>query len=337
MPVLAAVTLLADRVSDVARSLGARIDLDATSILTRRAEVLGLGMPGTTSANGHSRMVRCEDGWAALSLSRTEDLAVLEALTGRRPGPDPWQTIAEGAERTAVAALTAQGRLLALPIAPVPESVPPAGRVIIRAPHWDAGRGPIDLAGLRVVDLSSLWAGPLAAMVLSEGGAQVTKVETAGRPDGARRQPAFYSLLHGADQALLVPDLSTGTGRAELRVALESADVVIEASRPRALEQLGLAPHQIDARPGLVWISITGYGRRPPGSQWVAFGDDGAAAGGLVRWTDDGTPHFIGDAIADPLAGLFGALGALESLQRGGGELVDIALCRSASWVASRV
>lgn len=337
VPILTATALLIQRISNAAQSLDFQIDLQAAPILTQRAEALGLDRPGSVSANGHSRMVRCKDGWVALSLARDEDFASLPALTGRSVGTDPWQTVAQHAEGITVATLVAQGRLLALPVAPVPESVGPVRPAIHRWTKWATRRGPISLANLQVVDLSSLWAGPLAARILSQGGAQVTKVEAANRPDGARLQPAFYALLHDAEQVVITPDLSTGPGRAELRAVLESADIVIEASRPRALEQLGLAHHQIDSRPGRVWISITGYGRGNPTGQWVAFGDDGAAAGGLVRRMPDDTPHFVGDAIADPLSGLFAALAAMESLRRGGGELIDVALCRSAAWMASRL
>jgi crotonobetainyl-CoA:carnitine CoA-transferase CaiB-like acyl-CoA transferase len=75
-------------------------------------------------------------------------------------------------------------------------------------------------------------------------------------------------------------------------------------------------------------VSITGYGRRPPGANWVAFGDDAAVAAGLAAASGapDGPPIFCGDAIADPLAGLHAALLALASFRRGGGHLLDVAL-----------
>jgi hypothetical protein len=66
----------------------------------------------------------------------------------------------------------------------------------------------------------------------------------------------------------------------------------------------------------------------------VAFGDDAAAAGGLVRWTSRGAPRFLGDALADPVTGLMAARGALEGLIAGGGVLVDVALARCASGAA---
>jgi hypothetical protein len=114
-------------------------------------------------------------------------------------------------------------------------------------------------------------------------------------------------------------------GPALLRSLLTSADVVIEASRPRALAGLGIAPEMIAHKPGQVWLAITGYGRDEPDR--VAFGDDAAVAGGLVGWADspaDGDPVFCADAIADPLTGVCGALAVARSLAAGGGELIDL-------------
>jgi CoA transferase family III len=108
-----------------------------------------------------------------------------------------------------------------------------------------------------------------------------------------------------------------------------SADIVIEASRPRALRQLGIdAEEIIAANPSLTWISITGYGRREPAANWVAFGDDAAVAAGLSQILFDihGEALFCGDAIADPLTGLHAAVAAWHSYKSGGGSLIAIAL-----------
>jgi crotonobetainyl-CoA:carnitine CoA-transferase CaiB-like acyl-CoA transferase len=69
----------------------------------------------------------------------------------------------------------------------------------------------------------------------------------------------------------------------------------------------------------------------------VAFGDDAAAAGGLVRWTAAGEPEFLGDALADPLTGLAAAAGALQALAEGGGVIVDAALARTAAGAAAEL
>jgi crotonobetainyl-CoA:carnitine CoA-transferase CaiB-like acyl-CoA transferase len=77
-----------------------------------------------------------------------------------------------------------------------------------------------------------------------------------------------------------------------------------------------------------VWLSLTGYGREAPQAEWVAFGDDAAAAAGLCWCVPEGAPLFVGDAIADPLAGLHGALAALRAWRGGEGALLDVALTR---------
>jgi crotonobetainyl-CoA:carnitine CoA-transferase CaiB-like acyl-CoA transferase len=110
---------------------------------------------------------------------------------------------------------------------------------------------------------------------------------------------------------------------------LRTADIVVEASRPRALRQLGIHAEQImGENPGLSWISITGHGRTGPEADWVAFGDDGAVAGGLsqVLWEVSGQAMFCADAVADPLTGLHAALAAWVGYQHGGGRLFSLAL-----------
>ncbi len=111
----------------------------------------------------------------------------------------------------------------------------------------------------------------------------------------------------------------------ELDALIAMADVVVESSRPRALEQLGVVAADVLVADGgpRVWASITGYGRA---SNRVAFGDDAAVAGGLVDYDADGRPIFRGDAIADPLTGITTAA-AIERVLAGGSRcLLDVAL-----------
>ena len=203
------------------------------------------------------------------------------------------------------------------------------------------------LAGAVVADLSSMWAGPLCARLLGLAGADVIKVESPGRPDGARSgNHEFFDWLHAGHRSLAV-DFGSREGRAALAALLARADVVIEASRPRALAALGLAPGQLPHRDGQVWLSISGYGLQAP--DLVAFGDDAAVAGGLVGWANglgeratalagraaglpgpaagaDRVPVFCADAIADPLAGACGALAVARSRAAGGGERIDLSM-----------
>jgi crotonobetainyl-CoA:carnitine CoA-transferase CaiB-like acyl-CoA transferase len=181
---------------------------------------------------------------------------------------------------------------------------------------------------MRVLDLSTLWSGPLCAQLLQSLGACVVKAESLSRPDGARRGPtAFYDLLnHGKHSVAL--DFA-GDGVSRLRELIDWADVVIESARPRGLQQLGISAEQcVAARNGLTWISITGYGREPPQGDWIAFGDDAGIAAGLSALLQQvsGLALICGDAVADPLTGLHAALAALASHQQGGGHLLSLSL-----------
>ena len=177
----------------------------------------------------------------------------------------------------------------------------------------------------------------MCGRLLRSAGARVVKVEGANRPDGARfGPPSFFALMNDGKEQVVV-DLRTAAGVGELRELLCTADVVIEASRPRALEQLGLDARSLAGESSArAWVAITGYGRSSPEREWVAFGDDAAAAGGLVVWDDEG-PCFCADAVADPLAGLVAATAASIVLATGGRWLVDVVLARSAAAVAGPV
>ncbi len=111
---------------------------------------------------------------------------------------------------------------------------------------------------------------------------------------------------------------------------MADADVVVTASRPRALEQLGLGP-ALERRAGRTraWVAITGYGD----IDRVAFGDDAAAAGGLVTW-DAAGPCFVGDAIADPLTGLAASAALLAALRSGGTWRIRVSMADVAAGFA---
>jgi crotonobetainyl-CoA:carnitine CoA-transferase CaiB-like acyl-CoA transferase len=179
-----------------------------------------------------------------------------------------------------------------------------------------------------------LWAGPLCANLLERAGARVVKVESRQRPDGARAgEAAFFDLLNAGKEAVAL-DLPRGEAICQLAALLRRADVVVEASRPRALGQLGIAVPEIAAGGRLrVWVSITGYGSAGDVARRVAFGDDAAVAGGLVGHDDRG-PVFCADAVADPATGLLAAAAVLDRLDAGGRWHVDIALARTAACLA---
>lgn len=333
-PLAAAVRRFAAEIAAGSAALATRVEV-GEEVLAARAPWMTLAPPGARSPNGSCRMVRAADGWIAVNLPREDDLASVPAWIGCGLDDEPWAAIAAAARSQPAARLVEDAQRLGLPV---------AGVGAVRAAHPDAAllrlgarRPEAKSRPLRVIDLSSLWAGPLCGALLAQAGCEVVKIESAGRPDVSRVSiPGFFAELN-AGKAQRVLDFTTPRDLDELRRAIAAADVLITSARPRAFAQLGLSPEAVfAANPGLVWTAITGYGWEGPLSHQVAFGDDAAAAGGLVRWRQ-GRPEFLGDALADPLTGLAAAAGTLRALGQGGGVLVDVAMARTAAGVASEV
>jgi hypothetical protein len=316
--------------------------LDALALLGERAALMGLWRRGSTSCGGSCRLLPAAEGWLAVSLPRAEDMASVPAWleldeTPATP-PATWKAVAGALARRHPDELVGRAVLLGLAVARVGEAAgtgPGAPDGVTRSESGvtrsELGAAPPRTPeGLLVVDLSALWAGPLCGDLLAAAGASVVKVESTARPDGARRGPAaFFDLLNARKRSVAL-DLRGRQGAALLRALVARADVVIEASRPRALEQLGIRAAELVAGGGpQVWVSVTGHGRAGAGAGRVGFGDDAAAAGGLVVRADgDAAPMFCADAVADPLSGLAAAGACLEALRRGGRWLLDVSMAR---------
>jgi hypothetical protein len=292
------------------------VRIDGPRLLAERAALTGRTRQGAASIGGSCQLHRTVDGWAAVSVARPDDPALWSALIGHELDdrfPDrlaTWLAVHTGVE------LDQGAEMLGLAGAAVRTSSA-SGRVPPRL-----GR-PRSAQGQLVVDFSALWAGPLCAHLLGLAGAEVIKVETPDRPDGARRgNRAFYDLLHHGHRSVVL-DPEDPAGRAALHALVRRADIVIEASRPQALARFGLdAVAEVER--GCVWVSITAAGRS---SQRIGFGDDVAAGVGLLARDDAGQPVFCGDAIADPLTGLTAAALALSEPESGRrGMLWDVAM-----------
>ena len=331
--------------------LGEPLEVDAVALLGERAAIGGLTRRSPTSCGGATRLVRASDGWLAVALPRPEDRELLPAWLGIDAGdaedPEaPWAAVEaalrgrrarEAAERAWMLGLPVSqlpqapgAAATAPPLAPPPLAPLPVLATPVPAPVPD----PRPLRDMTVIDLSSLWAGPLCGNLLSLAGADVVKVESTTRPDGSRAGPRrFFDVLNGGKRSVAL-DLAGADGWRVLRRLLAAADVVIEGSRPRALEQRGIVAAELVATAGpRVWVSITGHGRTGAGRDRVAFGDDAAVAGGLVV-ADRAGPCFCADAAADPAAGLVAAAACLDALAVGGRWLVDVAMAGVAASLA---
>ncbi len=329
--VIGRLTGTAQVLAAVAHGCGFDLSVDVGAMLTGRAWARGSVRRGATSVGGHCQLVRAADSWVAINLARPGDLELLPALTDGKVFFDPaaadpdanpdhhaamWSGLREFARHRTGSQLASSAQRLGIPAGelrsdPGPDRLPwtihRLGESVRNGP-----RRP------RVVDFSALWSGPLCAHLLGRCGAHVVKVEDVGRPDGARHgDPWLFEQLHRHHDQLVL-DFRNPT---DLRAL-------------RALAALGFSPAQfLGERPGRTWVSITGYGRSRPRSDWVAFGDDAAVAGGLVGRSGASSPVFCADAVADPISGLCAATGALASVAQGGGHLVDCSMQASSAFV----
>jgi hypothetical protein len=308
-------------------------DMTGDDLLTMRARLMHSRPGAQISANGCCHLLQTVDAqWVALNLARDCDWSLLPALF-KDPSPvNTWQQVQAQIKKMPADELLVQGRTLGLPLALADKNTNPPleNWFSISCSGEHSNQRQILGKQTLVLDLSSLWAGPLCSQLLLQSGAHVIKVESKHRPDGARLNTSeggkeFFAWLNQGKE-LVELDFSNTGDIEQLIQLIGQADIVIEGSRPRALQQLGIdAEAIVKQQPGLIWVSITGYGRREPQASWVAFGDDAAISAGLFDIID-AQPVFIGDAIADPLTGLHAALAAHMFWQKGDAVLLDVNL-----------
>lgn len=312
-------------------------------VIGTRAAELGIAPIASQSANGSCRMVACRDGWLALNLARDDDWSLLNAWLQSDESLSEWSSITAALLSRDGASLLGRGREMGMAVALVPNPTPHAATNqtiysldALRMTRVD-GDALGSLKNAKVVDLSALWAGPLCAHLLGLCGAQVTTVSSVQRPDGARHgSPDLYRQLHEGHRMLAL-DFAEPSQRQYLAELLADADVVIEASRPRALNRLSLDRDSLNTDDAQLWLSITAYGRTPPADQWIGFGDDVAASAGLVHWSQKDIPTFVGDAIADPLTGVFAALAVADALSVGRAGMMDFPMAMAAGFCRDKI
>jgi formyl-CoA transferase len=196
------------------------------------------------------------------------------------------------------------------------------------------------LSGLKVVELGTLIAGPFAARIMAEFGAEVIKIESPDGGDPLRKWRKLYEgtslwwYVQSRNKKSVTVNLKHPAGREIVFKLVAEADIVIENFRPGVLEKLGLGWETLSAaNPGLVMLRLSGFGQSGPMAAQPGFGAMGESMGGLryVTGFPDRPPVKTGISIGDSIAALWGVIGTLMALrhkeQQGGkGQVVDVAL-----------
>ena len=196
------------------------------------------------------------------------------------------------------------------------------------------------LAGLKVVELGTLIAGPFASRICAEFGAEVVKIESPDGGDPLRKWRKLYEgtslwwFVQARNKQSITLNLKHEAGREVLQKLLSEADILIENFRPGVLEKLGLGWDVLHAlNPKLVMVRLSGFGQTGPMHDQPGFGAVGESMGGLryITGFEDRPPVRTGISIGDSIAALWGVIGALMALRHrevngGQGQVVDVAL-----------
>lgn len=201
----------------------------------------------------------------------------------------------------------------------------------------------LPLEGIKVVEMGQLIAGPFAAKMLAEFGAEVIKIEPPVTGDPLRK----WRLLHDGtsvwwaaqsrNKQSVTLDLRQAEAHDVVKRLIKDADILIENFRPGTLEKWGLGWEELSAiNPGLVMLRVSGYGQSGPYRDLPGFGVIGEAMGGLRHLSGEPgrTPVRVGVSIGDSLSALHGVIGVLLALRHkeqngGAGQQVDVALYES--------
>lgn len=321
-PVRAAAGLLAIAALAAART-GARVEVDADSAATLLLQPLVMAHWYGAPAPERVVPLPIRDGWVAPELGSPGDAELFALL----------RTVETDAGPERLSAAAQEWRIPVTPYRPsVPRCAPDGLRAGTADPCADSGLAEADdippLAGVRVVDVTAMWAGPLCTWLLATLGASVLTVESDARPDGMRapagggiypggaapdgdggRSAMFVALARGKQRARL--DLRDADDRAAFAEACRGADLRVDSLSRRARSNLAL--ETLAGMPRPATVSIPAF---PPGPErdWVAYGTQIHAVSGLARPRGAGEPVPAVTAYADALGGIAAALAALVAL-----------------------
>ena len=205
------------------------------------------------------------------------------------------------------------------------------------APPQPLPRGERPLAGVRVLDLTRVLAGPTCAKTLAEHGADVLKITAAHLPDSGA-----IELDTGIGKLAAHLDLRSAQGATTLGTLLRSADVFSQSYRPGALAARGFSPEEVaKLRPGIVCVSLNAWGQTGPWKERRGFDSIVQTVSGMAYASGDGTsPKLLPCSAIDYVSGYLMAYGAMVALVRrareGGSWLVRVALARTGKWIVDR-
>src|SRR5439155_9692019 len=193
------------------------------------------------------------------------------------------------------------------------------------------------LAGIRVIEIGQLIAGPFCGQLLGDMGAEVIKIEPPGEGDPMRKWgqgevKTWWQVIARNKKSVSV-NLRMAEGQEIVRRLAADADILIENFKPGTIEKWGLGPDVLQAlNPRLIIVRMSGYGQTGPYASRAGFGGIGEAMGGwrAIVGEPDRPPSRMGVSIGDSLAATYGCMGALAALhareRTGGGQIVDSAL-----------
>ncbi|HEU5265007.1 MAG TPA: CoA transferase, partial [Gaiellaceae bacterium] len=202
--------------------------------------------------------------------------------------------------------------------------------------------GPGPLAGLRVLELGMLLAGPFTGRLLGDMGAEIIKVEAPGKPDPMREWGqaryegrSLWWPVQSRNKKCVTLDLRQERGQELLVELARRSDVLVENFRPGTLEKWRVGPAELwEANPGLVIARVSGYGQTGPYAPRAGFASVAEAMGGIryLNGFPDEPPPRVHLSLGDSLAGMFAAMGILAALYQrdvlgsGRGQVVDVSL-----------